>query len=234
MKSHLALLLLTALIASPSVAGSLARSTAKLPELDAPPQGEAQWVARSMRLNGLPMTLKAFQSRLSSDAVLHHYESWSRGVPRAQTRRSNNPPWQVLAIQSQCCYITIQARATLNGSEGTLAVSAALDRAELKTQTAFPRPSSASIVNLQQYEDAGVESEHISLSSTRSVTTEASAFSQALTRAGWRIIRNHRSSHTPRGHVLEAQKGAQHALLTILPDQVRPTGTAIVVVWRKA
>jgi hypothetical protein len=48
---------------------------AALPDLAAPPQGTAQWIARNMRMNGLPMSLKAFESRLAPDAVLAYYES---------------------------------------------------------------------------------------------------------------------------------------------------------------
>lgn len=221
-------------VAAPSYAGSLARITEALPEIDAPPQGDTQWIAKSMRLNGLPMTLKAFQSRLDPDALMHHYESWARGGSTDETRRSTNAPWQVLAIKSERHYITIQSRAAIGGSEGTIAVSSRLEGARLKVDTRFPRPAAATIVNLQEYDDLGIESEHISLTSPRSVMTEVLAFSQLLTRDGWQLIREQRSQDVRRGHVLEAQKGAQHALLTLLPDQARPSMTAIVIVWRKA
>lgn len=219
--------------AVPAYAESLARITEALPEVDAPPQGDAQWVSRSMRLNGLPMTLKAFQSRLEPGALMHHYESWARSGSN-ETHRSMIAPWQVLAIKSAGHYITIQARAASGGSEGTIAVSSRLEGVRLKVDTRFPRSAAATIVNLQQYEDHGVESEHISLASPRSVMTEALAFSQLLTRYGWQLIRDQRSQDIRRGHVLEAQKGAQHALLTLLPDQARPTATAIIIVWKKS
>ncbi len=57
--------LLLILLALPANAERLIRTAANLPDLAAPPQGSAQWIARSMRMNGLPMTLKAFESRLS-------------------------------------------------------------------------------------------------------------------------------------------------------------------------
>ncbi|MGH8177233.1 MAG: hypothetical protein ACREV5_13315 [Steroidobacter sp.] len=223
-----------AAVALPAHSGSLARLTDAFPELNAPPQGEAQWVARSMRLNGLPMTVKAFHSRLTPDAVMHHYESWGRATGGAQLRRSMSAPWQVLAIQLPHHYITIQARAIRDGSEGTIAVTQPLDRAELATRTGFPRPPTTTIVNLQQYDDFGAESEHISLTSARSVAIEALAFSHLLVVEGWQVVRDQRSSAGTRGHVLEAQKGAQHALLTLMPDHGRPIATAIVIVWRKA
>src|SRR5688500_2898307 len=72
------------------------RATSALPNLAAPPQGSAQWIARSMRMNGLPMTLKAFESRLSPESVLAHYESQLKSFGSHEMRRLVKLPWQVL------------------------------------------------------------------------------------------------------------------------------------------
>ena len=205
-----------------------------LPDLAAPPQGSAQWIARSMRMNGLPMSLKAFESRLSPDAVLAHYESELRSSGSHDVRRSVNPPWQVLMLKSREHFITVYARRTGSGSEGTILVSPALDPGVLKLQTDFPRPSTARIVNLQQYDDSGMQSEHISLSSERTPYIEAQAFSQLLITNGWNIIDTRPTRESYRGFVLEAQRQAEQALLVIIPDAARPSTTAIVVTWKKS
>ena len=221
------------LIAAPAHAGALMSATASLPEVDAPPQGEAQWIAQSMRMNGLPMTLKSFHSRLSAEAVLHHYDAWARTQGRRESAQSRNGEWLVLAIKSARHYISIQARTTLDGSHGTIAVSAVLEGAALKLDTSFPIPGTARIVNLQQYDDFGMEAEHISLSSARAPHTEAFAFSQLLAREGWQLVREQRTTEGG-GYVIEAQKGAQHALLTMVLDQSSASMTAVVVVWKKS
>lgn len=205
-----------------------------LPDLAAPPQGSAQWIARSMRMNGLPMSLKAFESRLSPDAVLSHYESELKSSGSHDVRRSVNAPWRVLMFKSHDHLITVQARPASAGSEGTILVSPALDPAKLKMKTDFPRPSTAHIVNLQQYDDAGVQSEHISLSSERAPFTEAQAFSQLLITNGWNIVNTRPTRESYRGFVLEAQRQAEQALLVIIPDAARPATTAIVVTWKKS
>ena len=214
-------------------AGTLARLTSQYPEVLAPPQGEAQWVAKSMRLNGLPMTLKTFHSRLNAEAVLNHYETWARGRHADQSTRSKNGEWHVLALRSEQYYITIQARATLGGSHGTIAVSPPLARVALNLESRFPTPASMSIVNLQQYEDFGSESEHISLSSTRTPSIEARAFAELLGREGWQLIREQRTQEMAHGYVLEAQKGAEHASITLIPDRTSSARTAAVIVWKK-
>jgi len=205
-----------------------------LPDIAAPTQGSAQWIARSMRMNGLPMSLKAFASRLSPDAVLAYYESELKSSGSHEVRRAMNAPWHVLMFKSHDYLITVQARRAHAGSEGTILVSPALDPARLKAQTDFPRPSTTRIVNLQQYDDAGMRSEHISLSSERAPFTEAQAFSQLLITHGWNVIDTRPTRESYRGFVLEAQRQAEQALLVIIPDAARPSTTAIVVTWKKS
>lgn len=205
-----------------------------LPDLAAPPQGSAQWIARSMRMNGLPMSLKAFESRLSPDAVLSHYESEMKSSGSHDVRRAVNAPWHVLMFKSHDYFITVQARRAHARSEGTILVSPALEPARLKAETDFPRPSTTRIVNLQQYDDAGMQSEHISLSSERTPFTEAQAFSQLLITNGWNVINTRPTRESYRGFVLEAQRQAEQALLVIIPDAARPSTTAIVVTWKKS
>lgn len=229
----IAALLLTTLLV-PAQAERLIRTTSALPDLADPPQGTAQWIARSMRMNGLPMTLKSFESRLSPDGVLIHYESQLRSSGSHETRRSTNSPWKVLTFQSHDHLITVHARAVSGGSEGTILVSPALDHARLRLHSDFPRPPSARIVNLQQYDDAGVQSEHISFASDRTPFVEAQAFSQLLTRDGWTLIDTRPTYSAHRGFVLEAQRDAEQALLVVIPDAARPSGTAVVVTWKKS
>lgn len=215
-------------------AGALERTTSRFPELEAPPQGEARWIAKSMRLNGLPMTLKSFDSRLSAEAVLNHYEYRARGKWADESTRARNGEWQVLALKSERHYITIQVRSTSSGSHGTIAVSPLLERARLQLASTFPIPASMRIVNLQQYEDFDIESEHISLSSARLPSLEARAFAALLARDGWQLVRDQPARELARGHVLEAQKGAQHASIIIVPDQQSSGRTAAIVVWKKS
>lgn len=215
-------------------AGTLARLTAALPDVPAPPQGEVQWVARSMRMNGLPMTLKTFQSRLDPEQVFNHYESIAARWGRSEFRRSASHQHRLLSIRSARYHVTVEARATVSGCEGTITVSTPPERSAASVDSSFPRPASAHIVSRQEYEDDGIEAEHLSLVSTRSASVEALAFADALSRDGWQILRQQALQRQARGVVIEAQRGAEQVLLTLQPDRSRASTTAIVVVWRKS
>lgn len=220
-------------LALPAQAGSLSRATDSLPILGAPPQGSAQWIAKSMRMNGLPMTLKVFESRLTPDAVLAHYEWFAKTSGSHESRRTNNSPWQVLMLKSADHFITVHARPVAHGSEGTILVSPALEPATLRMRTDFPRPASTRIVNLQQYDDDGVKSENISLSSNRASFNELADFSQLLIGEGWTVVDTRPTREVQRGFVLEVQRRAEHALLVFVPNAAQPTTTAIAITWRK-
>ena len=222
-----------AMLALPAQAGSLSRATQSLPNLGAPPQGSAQWIAKAMRMNGLPMTLQVFESRLGPDAVLSHYESSTKAMGAHESRRTSNPPWQVLMLKTADHFITVHARAVAHGSEGTILVSPALEPASLRMRTDFPRPASTRIVNLQQYDDDGVQSEHISLSSNRATFAELQDFSQLLISEGWTVVDTRPTQDVQRGFVLEVQRQAEHALLVIVPNAAQPSTTAIAITWRK-
>ncbi|MFL6551145.1 MAG: hypothetical protein ACJ8OJ_20810 [Povalibacter sp.] len=224
----------TLLLQTSVMAGSLARITAALPDLPAPPQGTAQWVARSMRLNGMPMTVKLFESHLAPDEVFNFYEKELPGSSRNEFRREARGSQQLLSIRSAQYLITVEALATVSGSRGTITVSEPPDRVKPRVVSRFPHPATARLVNCQEYDDDGIEAEHLSFASVRSPGVEAQAFAQELTQAGWQIVRNASMQMIGRGVVIEAQQGAQVAQLTLQPDQSRLAATSIVVVWRKS
>jgi hypothetical protein len=234
MRLEMHLLIFSLLFANSASAGSLSKLTAQFPDLPAPPQGSTHWIAPSMRMNGLAMTLKTFESRLQPDDVLHFYETTAPRRGNSEFRRSNRGSRQVLSIRARDHLITIEATADVRGSTGTIAVSGAPERASVIANSRFPRPSTVRLVNLQEYDDEGIESEHLSLSSARSISVESAAFINALTREGWQIVRQEPMQTAARGMVIEAQRGAELALLTLQSDRAQPAATAIVIVWRKS
>jgi hypothetical protein len=219
------------LFAADGSAGELMRETRELPDIGAPPGGQAFWIARAMRLNGLPMTIKSFASPANAAEVLSYYERRLRTGDHVESKRTVDENWQALAIRSPGYYVTIRAHDTRRGAEGTIAVSPALAHVSASTRTKFPHPATARVVNLQQYDDDGVEAEHISLVSVRSVAIEAHEFAAQLAREDWQILRSEVTTDR-RGHVIEAQKAASLAFINL--QRLPPGGdTSIMVVWKK-
>ena len=202
--------------------------------LPVPPQSEVQWVAKDMRMNGVPMTLQWVQSRLAPVVLLDYYETQARAFGSSEHRRSTSGEWQLLAIKSPRRYVTLQVRATIAGSEGTITTSELPLPLVEKLASNFPRPPTSRIVSLREYDDDGIQSEHISLLSTRGLALEARTFSEELVRAGWTILRQHPMRQVAAGVAIEAQRGAEQAFLTLQPHHGQPSLTAVVVVWKKS
>jgi hypothetical protein len=217
--------------ADAGLAGTFQSDPQRLP---VPPQSEVQWVAKDMHMNGVPMTLQWVQSRLAPSALLDYYESQARDSWGSERRRSTNGEWQLLAVKSPRHYVTVQVRATISGSEGTIAINELPLPPAAKLASKFPRPPTSRIVSLQEYDDEGIQSEHISLLSTRGVALEARTFSAQLVRAGWRIVRQQPMQQVAAGVAIEAQRGAEQAFVTLQPHHAQPSLTAVVVVWKKS
>jgi hypothetical protein len=215
-------------------ASELTRITTRFPDVPAPPQGSVQWIAKSMRMNGVPMSLRSLRSKLSSDAVLAYYESWSRQQASAERIRSRIGLEDVLGIKSGRHLISIRVQRGVSDTQGTITCSLASFADTPPVSTAFPAPSSVRLVNLQQYEDESGEAEHISFVSTRAPHVEALAFAHRLEDKGWTILRHQSMRASMRGYVIEAQRGAQHAQLSILPGEGLSVGTQVLIVWEKS
>jgi hypothetical protein len=213
--------------------GALLREAQKLPEIAAPPGGQALWIARAMRLNGVPMTIKSFHSPMNAAEVLRHYERDLRTGANLETKRTHEHSWHVLAVMAPSYYVTIRARDTSRGAEGTITVTPALAGLSATKRTSFPHPHAMRVVNLQQYDDDGIEAEHISLVSRRSVAIEARELEELLARNGWHLLRSERAARKRGDYIIEAQKHASHAFVN-LQRMPRSGDTSIIVVWRKA
>jgi hypothetical protein len=218
---------------TPAHGSTLRQQTQSLPDIAAPPAGQAYWIAKSMRMNGVPMTLKSFSSSTNADEVLNYYERELRLSSDQKTRRSQEAQWRVLSVLAPTYFVTIRARTTARGTEGTITVSPPLSAAKSSTHTHFPHPRSARVASLQQYDDDGIEAEHISLISRRSVAIEAREFATLLGREGWQLLRSETAALRGGGYVIEAQKAAALAVIN-LQRMERGGQTSIVVVWRKA
>lgn len=185
-------------------------------------------------MNGVPMTLRSLQSSLSPEAVLYYYESWSKQKTGAQTLRTRIDQEEALTIKLDRHLITIRAHRGASGTHGTITSSLASFAAAARVETAFPVPPNIRLVNLQQYEDDSGAAEHISFVSQRAPHVEASALAQWLDDKGWTTLRRAPMHETLRGYVIESQKAAQHAQITIVPSEGWLLGSRILIVWKKA
>lgn len=214
-------------------AGPISRATAKLPELPPPPQGETQWIAQSMRMNGLPMTIKAVYSHAMPDEVVYFYESWAKRAGDIQTRRWHTNQSELLSIRADSFMTTIEVQRVVSGTQGTIVTSAPPNSTAFKTETEFPHPATWRVANLQQYEDEGKEAEHITFTSRRAPIAEAQAIGALFVASGWALLNQQAARASANSYVVEAQRSAEQARVLISQDGGHRSTTLITVVWSK-
>jgi len=224
------LIFLVLALMSSAHAGSISKAVASLPDVPAPPQGETDWVAQSMRMNGLPMTIQTLVSRSVPGDVIHFYESWAKRSG-AQTRQWHTRDSQVLSIRAASYLVTIELQRVVDGSQGTIVTSSPPEKERLTAATAFAYPSSWRVANLQQYEDDGKETEHITFTSAQAAMTEAQAVLKMFAANGWTVI-SKRSSGV-NDFLVELQRNAELARIVITNDADRRANTFITVLWSK-
>ena len=233
--THLfALTLMLFLVSEAALPVPIQRATSRFPEVPTPPQTRMEWIARSMRMNGLPMTLRSFDSSLPAAEVLAHFARWWTSAVADSQRNAQQlqiGPWQVLALTSTRVHITVRVKSAGSGTTGTIAVSINPAVVQPSLVTSFPHPRDARVVSLQQYADPGSSAESIAFSSGRAVEIVARDFSRALAHQGWNVYRDQPATSARIGRVLEAQKGAELAQLTFAPGD--HSSSRIVVLWRK-
>jgi len=210
---------------------SLAKAVAAFPDLPTPPQGETQWIARSMRMNGLPMTIQSLVSRSVPSEVIQFYQSWAMQEGGSQTRQWHTHDNEVLSIRAVSYLVTIELQQVVSGSQGTIVISSPPERARLNTATEFPHPSYWRVANLQQYEDDGKETEHITFTSTHMPESEAQAIMEMLASNGWILISEHSSSAND--FSVELQRNTQFARVVITSRVDQRANTLVTVLWSK-
>ena len=93
-------------------------------EMDCPkfpePKAKVQWVAPYMLYNGVPMSVKRFDSEQNPADILAFYrQAWasnSAGAPVENTAAS----WQTISVLSGKCFFTVQVQAAgRSGSTGS-------------------------------------------------------------------------------------------------------------------
>lgn len=203
-----------------------------LPEVELMPELKGYWVARRMVMNGLPASIRVIRGAINPETVIAHYErSWRHDKHTTLKRREGQ--WYVISARRSDQFVTLQIRAAGAGSEGLIMVSADPADYTPRFDTAFPLPQSVVVIGRQTYVDGDVEAESITLRSPRSLSSETLAFKDLLAREGWLVTIDRAASSTTGGHMMEFQKGSQHAQIFLARNPAGGGETLMLITWRR-
>jgi len=177
--------------ASLMTAGLLASAFAE--ELDCPafpqPDAKVQWVAPYMVFNGVPMSVKRFDSEQPPEAILAFYRRAWNGSGSAAPVENVVGEWQTIGAKRGKCFFTVQVQAAgKSGSTGLLSATQPIDGPRIVSDQKLPMMSGSTIVNDIEHHDDGKNARTILLSNTFSAQSNADFYRQSLADQGWKMI----------------------------------------------
>lgn len=205
--------------------GGMVHASLHAEELNCPkfpePKAKLEWVAPYMVYNGVPMSIKRFDSEQSAADILAFYrQAWKGGPAGSAPVENMVGPWQTIGVLRGKCFLSVQvqpAGANSTGSTGLLSMTESSDKARvIGEEKALPMLSGSKVINDIEHRDDGKTARTVVLSNTFSAETNAGFYRQSFTDQGWQAISSYQmnTSKGP-GITLVMKRGLAEASLVI-------------------
>ena len=163
-----------------------AQATENWPELPLPPKADVQWVAQSMRVNGIPTRVLQFQSRASRAEIVEYYRAhWTGGYPLKPSVKVVKDS-TVVGQKHGPYLMTVTVRdAPRDGSRGLIAVAQVagskvdLDPGEL------PMMPGAHVIRVVESDDPGKHSRELVVIAPQPAQSVVHFYQAHFQNAGW-------------------------------------------------
>jgi hypothetical protein len=154
------------------------------------PSAKVQWVAPYMIFNGVPMSVKRFDSEQKPESILAFYRRAWAGSGSTAPVENEVGEWQTISALRGKCFFTVQVQpAGLTGSTGLLSATQQPDKVRIVSPDKnLPMMSGSSIINDIEHRDDGKNARTIMLSNTFSAESNADFYRQNLADQGWKMI----------------------------------------------
>ena len=180
-------------------------------------------VGESMRVNGVPMTVRAFVSNAPAGQLLDQVtEQWKRQPGSAEVKRTDSKAWLILNQTVGEQHRSLQVRTNAAGrSEGYVAVSSPSQARTPKLEVRLPAQVEA--VSIVDSVDRGHASQQVLAVSRRSAEATAAALEASLKADGWQRYVMRKDGRQVR---FAANRGAQQFDATLTPQ---PAGSLLMM-----
>lgn len=193
---------------------------AQWPHFEAPPAASVKWVAQDIVHNGVPMKIKSFQSRASSEEVVQFYRQRWGDDGEGKFVEQTVGPWKVIGTVKEVYNLTVQVQTGADGSasEGFLGISTlpSVDR-PVGPARDFPQLGGSQLISETISHDSGQGANTLIIQNDYSVGANVSFYSSRLPTMGWTQRQNHNASdNSIDGHVLYFERAGKacHIVIT--------------------
>jgi len=201
------------------------------PEMPSPPKAKVQWVADSMRVNGVPTRVMQFQSQAGRAEIVEYYRAyWSGGYPTKPSIKLLGAS-TVISQKHGPYLMTVKVEDALRGSsQGLIAVSqVAGSKVEFNAGT-LPLMPGARIVSVVESSDPGKRNREVVVFNRQALASVMQFYQASYENNGWRQVQNNEASHasnSPGGMFAVFARDGTEVQLSITE---RPNGQGCVLV----
>lgn len=159
------------------------------PEIPKPPKAQTQWIAQSMRVNGVPTRVFQFQSEASRQEVVEFYRAyWTGGYEHAPSVH----PFGDATVVGQKHGPYLLTVKVMDGEKGTSrgiiseaqVVGSKIDR----SPGLVPLMPGAQVTQVVESDDPGKHSRQVVIVTTQAPVTVGRYYQASFLKAGWRQI----------------------------------------------
>lgn len=204
--------------------GALLPSMLMAAELDCPtfvePRARLQWVAPYVVYNGVPMSIKRFDSdQKPADILAFYRQAWNAAGASAPQEYTTGP-WQNIATMRGKCFFTVQVQAAGSGSTGLLSATQALDKPRIaSSEHALPMMSGSTVISDIEHRDDGKNARTVLLNNSFSLDANADFYRQSLADQGWKLLNGYRMpTKKGPGVTLVLKRGVAETSIVITRD----------------
>ncbi len=201
------------------------------PEMPMPPQGDVQWIAKSMRVNGAPTRVQQFQSRASRSEVVDFYRShWTGGGYDREPSVRDLGDATVVGQKFGPYLLTVKVEDTQRDktSHGLISVARVVGSKPDRSPGAIALMPGAQVVSVIESDDPGKHSRQVMILSPQQPASVIRFYESSLGNAGWRPVQGTtnekaRSPSRAGAFMAFARDGSEMQLTVVATPQGRGT-----------
>lgn len=186
--------------------------TVRLPGLEMMPNTEWFWVGEHMAINGVPMAVKMFTYRGSSDDVIQFYRSVWKGKGHGKLKERKFGDRVVLGYELDGFYYTVQFHETPGLIQGKAVVTPTPLNYKSSKKSSLPIPPRSRVLSKVESLDLGRREETLSIESKFDVSYVVDFYKRQLGDDNWQLFSA--SGNQRDSAVISFQRGSELLQLT--------------------
>jgi hypothetical protein len=166
------------------------------PEMPSPPKSKVEWVADSMRVNGVPTRVMQFQSQAGRTEIVEYYRAyWSGGYPTKPSIKLLGAS-TVISQKHGPYLMTVKVEDAPRGSSlGLIAVSQVAGSKVEFNAGSLPLMPGARIVSVVESSDPGKRNREVVVFNRQPLASVMQFYQASYENNGWRQVQNNEASH---------------------------------------